>query len=527
MANLLSLNIDGDLIKDKGTGPTNVETLTTTLNSPFVYIYNFTSNTTSHMSCTYTKDDQSVVIYEDETDSDKGYYVVATIVNANTITYGTAAYVSGTATLKGTSCAYDTVNDKVLTAWAQPGGNHYGSMAVGTISGTGTSATMSFGSHVQTNSGGGNVPDGGHLSRGMVWVGGIGGDTTNRLVLAMRNDESSTYGRAAVVTISGTTPTAGAWANFTTAGQDAKDVTMAYVGSGQVVVAYGRIGTSSGLCRVGTITGGSTNSIVWSTFEYIYATTHTDPGSTRSANSIAYDQNAGKFIIAYIDGNVNVRGRAKVGTVSGTGTSATIEFGTEQEFTTGSDAVDAISVVYNTEAQKSLIAYNPSGSGNPAAVVATITGTNVAFTSQVYLATANPNNTASLYDPVNKKNVVFWSHGANTGTGIVVDLLESALTIDLSTGNYFELDLETATSDIISFTITEALSGQQVQTFVLKITQGTAARDFRWGSLSNFKFPGGTHPILTTTNNAVDIYSFTTYDAGTTWHGEVVGQNFT
>ena len=522
MANLKSLNIDGDLILDKGTVPTNVETVTTTVNYPFVYIYNFTANTITHMSSTYTVNGQSVVMYEDETDSDKGYYVVATTVNANTITYGTAAHAAGTYTVKGTSCAYDYANGKVLMAAAQPGGNHIGAMYVGTISGTGTSATMSWGNGVQTNSGSMNAPDGAHKHQGIVWVGGIGGDTTNRLVMVMLNDNNALYGRGTVVTISGTTPSVAGWANFTSAGQGAADISMAYVGNGQVVVAYGE--DAVGRCKVGTITGGST--LTWSTNWYAYAGTHVNPGSEGCKNSIAYDQNAGKFIIAYIDSSVNVRGRAIVGTVSGTGTTASIAFGTEQEFTTGSGAVDAISVVYNTAAQKSLITYNPTGSGNPAAVVATITGTDVAFTSQVYLATANPKNTVSVYDTVNKKNVVFWGH-TSAGIGIVVDLLESALTIDLSTGNYFELDLETATSDIISFTITESLSGAQLQTFDLKVTQGSVARDFRWGSLSNFKFPGGTHPILPTTNNAVSILRFTTYDAGTTWIAKIVGQNFT
>jgi hypothetical protein len=34
------------------------------------------------------------------------------------------------------------------------------------------------------------------------------------------------------------------------------------------------------------------------------------------------------------------------------------------------------------------------------------------------------------------------------------------------------------------------------------------------------------HFYGSTTNNAVDIYSFTTYDLGTTWYGKIVGQNF-
>ena len=532
--NILSTNVTGP-VYEKGVTATTVEAAVEISGQNL----SFTSNTTSHMSCTYTKLGQSVVFYEDETDSDEGYAVVATVSAGETITYGTPVNVSGTDTLKGTSCAYDTVNDKVLTAWAQPGGNHYGSMTVGTISGTGASATMSFGSHVQTNSGGGNIPDGGHLSRGMVWVGGIGGDTTNRLVLAMRNDESSTYGRAAVVTISGTTPTAGTWANFTTAGQDAKDVTMAYVGSGQVVVAYGRIGTSSGLCRVGTITGGSTNTIVWSTNEYAYATTHTDPGSTGAANSIAYDQNAGKFIIAYIDGDVNVRGRAIVGTVSGTGASASISFGTEQEFTTGSDAVDAISVVYHEIAQKSLISYNPNGSSNLSRKVATISGTNVSFGSDFSdsVVGSNPNSTASTYDTVNKLFLIFWSKGAGGGEGIASDIIESTLTLDLATASSFITDLQSGGGSAIRNIVINNVNAVAPKTasFQLKVKQGSIPRQFKWsgGTLSTkFKWPSywkpGVgqiyRPTVTTTNDAEDVYSFTTYDNGTTWYASIVVQ---
>ena len=100
--------------------------------------------------------------------------------------------------------------------------------------------------------------------------------------------------------------------------------------------------------------------------------------------------------------------------------------------------------------------------------------------------------------------------------------------VDLATGNFFEVDLQNASGPIETFTITEALAGTQVQTFVLKITQGSTARQFNWSGLTNVKWPGSTPPVaMSTTNNAVDIYSFTTYDAGTTWYGEIVGQNFT
>jgi hypothetical protein len=45
-----------------------------------------------------------------------------------------------------------------------------------------------------------------------------------------------------------------------------------------------------------------------------------------------------------------------------------------------------------------------------------------------------------------------------------------------------------------------------------------------WGA--SVKWAGGTAPTLTSTNTKVDIFTFVTWDAGTTWYGFVSGQNF-
>ena len=100
------------------------------------------------------------------------------------------------------------------------------------------------------------------------------------------------------------------------------------------------------------------------------------------------------------------------------------------------------------------------------------------------------------------------------------------ITVDLSTGNYFEVDFEAASDVIDTFTITETLTGTQGQTFILKVTQGSTARQFDWSSLTHIKWSASTGPTITTTDNAIDILKFTTYDQGTTWHGETIGQNF-
>ena len=101
----------------------------------------------------------------------------------------------------------------------------------------------------------------------------------------------------------------------------------------------------------------------------------------------------------------------------------------------------------------------------------------------------------------------------------------TTVSIDISTANFFQLDLQSASGNIATFTIAGVKSGF-MNSFVLKITQGSTARDFAWGSLSAFKWPDGSAPTLTVTNAAVDILSFTTYDNGTTWYGSLVGVDF-
>ena len=133
----------------------------------------------------------------------------------------------------------------------------------------------------------------------------------------------------------------------------------------------------------------------------------------------------------------------------------------------------------------------------------------------------------TVFDRQTNKFIAAYDTGDTDGVAIVGIPKTNVITIDLSTGNYFEVDLENATSNIDTFTITETLSGTQAQTFYLKVTQGSTARQFNWGyGLTHIKWPASTGQTITGTNNAVDILKFTTYDQGTTWHGETIGQNF-
>lgn len=61
-------------------------------------------------------------------------------------------------------------------------------------------------------------------------------------------------------------------------------------------------------------------------------------------------------------------------------------------------------------------------------------------------------------------------------------------------------------------------------TVTLRVIQdGTGGRTVTWPA--SIIWAGGTAPTVTSTANAIDVYGFTTYDAGSTWYGFTLGQD--
>ena len=95
-----------------------------------------------------------------------------------------------------------------------------------------------------------------------------------------------------------------------------------------------------------------------------------------------------------------------------------------------------------------------------------------------------------------------------------------ALTLNLENGNVFEVALN---ASVTTFTISNPPASGTAGSLTLKLTADGTARTITWGSA--VKWPGGTAPTLTSTNNKVDVLVFVTMDAGTTYYGFVAGQN--
>jgi hypothetical protein len=120
-----------------------------------------------------------------------------------------------------------------------------------------------------------------------------------------------------------------------------------------------------------------------------------------------YDSNAQKVVMAFRDNTVP-EGLAIVGTVSGT----SITFGTAVTFN-NTDA-NYISITYDANAQKVVIAYQESGTAYPTAIVGTVSGTSISFGSETVIQSVSANDTDLTFDSSNNKVIVCYRNNSTT-----------------------------------------------------------------------------------------------------------------
>jgi hypothetical protein len=110
------------------------------------------------------------------------------------------------------------------------------------------------------------------------------------------------------------------------------------------------------------------------------------------------------------------------------------------------------------------------------------------------------------------------------GTGSISGTTASA---DLATGNFFVWDLQNASGTVGTYSFTNVhATANYLSNFIVKVIQGSTDRDFNFlGSGPDWWWAGQTPPTMTTGNDAIDVYSFTSWDNGTSWYGAIVGQD--
>jgi len=323
-----------------------------------------------------------VVAFKRGSDS-KGCAVVGT-VSGTSISYGSVVefeqgnsqYVSGT---------FDSSNNKVVLCFRDYDDSQHGKAVVGTVSGT----SISFGTAVTFN------------SAATEEIFPTFDSNSNKVVIGYRNDGDSKHGYAIVGTVSGTSISFGSATEFENARVSNEGATFDS-NSNKVVFTYRDHGNSNyGTAIIGTVSGTSIS----------FGTPVVYESASSNYNSPAFDSNENKVLIAFVDGGDSDKGKAIVGTVSGT----SISFGSVVEFET--DTAAYLGNVFDSNANKFLIGYADGGDSNFATLIeATVSGTSVSFGSSTRAnASVLSVDSASLAFDSNAKKVLM-TYRDNTNT---------------------------------------------------------------------------------------------------------------
>jgi len=291
----------------------------------------FKSAAVEHLAISYNAAAQKLVIaYSDNGDAAKGKCRVATVSNTS-ISFGTEVTWSTTTNSISISLCYDPDGEKTVLAFVN-GSPGNGTAIVGTVSGT----DISFGSATEFE------------NSSSYYTSSVYDTNSNKVVIAYRNSANSSYGTAAVGTVSGTSISFGTPVVF-------EQATTNYVQAvfdstnNKIVISYQDAGNSNyGTAIVGTVSGTSISFGTAVVFE---------AGNSDYLTSV-YDDNANKVVVSYRDQGNSNHGTLAVGTVSGT----SISFDTPVVFNASNTVY--LGSAYNSSNNKVVIGFNDGGNSS-------------------------------------------------------------------------------------------------------------------------------------------------------------------
>jgi len=462
-----------------------------------------------------------VVVYENSSAHCK---MKIGLISGTEITYSNE-YTCTTDITRESIFAFDpSVANKLVVSFRDEGGSNYHRACVGTISALTSDPTgfqLTFGTEQ-------NVGD---YASDTHWQGDIAFDpSTPGLFSIISQSNSQGYVIAGQVDSSGTGTTISYGTDsqypFAQVGGSANDMRLAYnpnTARRFTVVWRDSINTW-GFARSLDVDSGLFISRSYQYDQYFYQ------GDIRWP-SIAFDPNtANKFVISFVKDDDGDKGVLIVGTQNSGGDISLQQPVASSIFNNA--ATSYTSVIYDTNtANRVIVAYEDDADSNKGkAIVGTIDYSGPTITSWGSESTFNASGdcynahitTDSSYTG---RFIVGWREGSypNYDAKVITGKIKTeTLSINLTTGSFFTLDMQGVGANIDTFTTTGVATG--VTVFDLRVIQGSTARQFDWDYISNVKWPSIPADISATTE-AVDVYSFTTYDNGTTWYGEIVGQD--
>ena len=382
----------------------------------------FESGTTTLSHVAFDSSNNKVVIaYVDGGDSDKGKAIVGT-VSGTSISFGSIVVFEGGGT-SNVDCVFDSDSNKVVIVYNDAGDSGRGKGIVGTVSGT----SISFGSPTQFNSGANYAYD----------VAAAFDSSNNKVVVAYRDSGNSSYGTAAVGTVSGTSISFGTPVVYESASSQQNAVVFDS-SNNKVVIAYKDAGNSDhGTAIVGTVSGTSIS----------YGSAVVFNAGETSQIVGAFDSSNNKVVLAFRDNGNSDQGTAIVGTVSGT----SISFGSEVIFNTGN--TQGTSAVFDTNVNKVVISYEDRGDSDIGKfIVGTVSGTSISFDTETAFSGSNAVfQTGAAFDSNANKVVIAYAndtHSDDRGEAIVTSLSTIATTRgEVADGGNASVDVIGSVSD--------------------------------------------------------------------------------
>jgi len=366
-------------------------TLSDSVGTPTVYNSGSTSDTDVAYS---SQDDKFVIAYKDDGSSSYGTVIVATInPDDNSVTFGTEVVFEYGNTNK-CRAVYVPDTNKIVVAYYDYSNNSYGTAVAMSINGT----SVSLGSPQVFHS-------------GASFDTAIAYDSTSqRVVVAYRDQSNSQQGTARLLRINSDNSIDVYDGAVFNNGQT-RNISLAHdTTNNKLVVAYKDTDNNNrGIANVGTVDT-SNNTISWGS-ESIFQYSETYDTST------VFDPSTGKILITYTSGGEGDKGKAVVGTVSGTD----ITFGTAVVFNQNTSY--GSKTVYVPRSGQVLVSYRDAASGYSQVLkTATISGTTVSFGSSVSLSTSgnNAQQAGLAYDTTNNRAFLSYKDQDDSSKGKAV-----------------------------------------------------------------------------------------------------------
>ena len=273
---------------------------------------------------------------------------------------------------------------------------------------------------------------------GMQPTHGIAFDSSNnKVVIVYKDGGNSNYGTAIVGTVdpSDNSISFGSEAVFESA--HATFPTVVFDSSNnKVLISYSDVGDSSkGKAIVGTVSGTSISFGSAAEFEAGDVNHETLMSTFDSANN--------KAVIAYRDGGDSNKGKAVVATISGT----SVSFGTPVEFT-ANDFFQS-SITFDSTSNKVIIIFPDQGNSQyGTARVGTVSGTSISFGTAVVWHSGSAQRNSVSYSSTADKSIVFFRDGAASDVGKLVELTVSGTSITASSAQQFSATTTSASSSV-------------------------------------------------------------------------------